>query len=172
MSSSHAWTVCLLFSCFIHWQVLGIHWATAIGTNTPQTAVLESKGHFQNFETTFALQQMLEQVTNSQGDTGANRQKQIRTNYLKRIRKEINHQKFSGLGPDTSQVIGNACYCFSIDKNGSFGDIRLVKSSGNPLIDMAARQAICNTSQKVKRPDSTGTAAITLGVTVKYQYDL
>lgn len=115
---------------------------------------------------------MLEQVTNEQGDTGANRQRQIRANYLKKIKKKIDHNKFSGLGPDTSHIIGNVCYYFSINKNGRFDAVRRVKSSGNPLIDRAARAAICNTSQKVKRPVSTGTAAITLYVTVKYQYGL
>ena len=172
MSSSHTWLVCLLFSCFIHWQIFSCHWATAIETKGCQTAVLESGGHVQHLKTSFALHQMLEQLTDDQGETGANRREQIRINYLKRIKKEIDHNKFSVMGTDTSHIIGNARYCFSVDKNGGFHAIRLVKSSGNPLIDRAARAAIFHTSQKIKRPDSTGTAPIMLGVTVKYQYGL
>jgi protein TonB len=173
MSSAHTWTVCLILSCFLHWQALGAHWASALsGPSGPQTAVLESRGHFQGTKTAFALHQLLEQTTDGQGDGGENRQEQIRANYLKKINDEINHHKFLGLGSDTAHTIGNARYCFFIDKNGRFQNIRLVKSSGNPIIDRAARAAICHTSQKVKRPDSTGTAAIRLWVTVKYQYGL
>jgi len=172
MSSAHTWIVCLLFSCFIHWQILGVHWAAAIETKGFQTAVLESGGHVQHLKTSFALHQILEQLTDGQGDTGANRREQIRANYLKRIKKKIDHNKFSGMGTDTSHIIGNARYCFSIDKNGGFNAIRLIKSSGNPLIDRAARAAIFHSSQKIKRPDSMGTTPIRLGVTVKYQYGL
>ncbi len=173
MSSSHTWIVCLLLSCFIHWQILGNHWTPAIsGITGLQTGVLESGGHAQHLKASFALHQMLEQITDNHGDTGTNRREQIWADYLKRIKKEIDHNKFSGMGMDTSHLIGNACYCFSIDKNGKFNAIRLVKSSGNPLIDRAAKAAIFHSSQKINRPDSTGTAAITLGVTVKYQYGL
>lgn len=171
MSPSHTWITCLIFSCFIHCQVLGMHWITAVSrANGVETAVLESGGH-RGLEKSFALHQMLEQVTDT-GDMGADRQEQILSRYLKRIKREINLNKFFGLGPDKSDMIGNTRYSFSIDANGKFVSVCLVKPSGNPLLDRAARVAIDIAGQKVKRPDSTGTAPIPLWVTVKYQYGL
>jgi len=173
MSSSHVQIFCLIFSCFIHWQILGIHWTSAIPTiNGFQTATLESGGHFQGNETSFALQQMLEQISEDQCDSGENRQKHLQACYLKKIKKEINLNKFSGMGIDRSNTIGNVRYFFGVDAKGRFDSIRLVKTSGNPLIDTAARQAICTASQKVKRPSLTGTDTISLYITVKYQYGL
>jgi len=173
MSSSHIQIFCLIFSCFIHWQILGIHWTSAISTTYDfQAATLESGGHFQGNETSFALQQMLEQISEDRCDSGENRQKKVLAHYLKKIKREIALNKFSGMGTDGLNAIGNAQYFFLIDGKGRFNSIRLIKTSGNPLIDNAAQQAIYISSQKIKRPDSIGTDAITLYITVKYQYGL
>jgi len=176
MSASHTWIACLIFSCFIHWQVLGLHWMPFMAqADGFETAVLESNDHSpdhsRGHEKSFALHQMLEQVTDSSGDVGVDRKKQALARYFRNIKKEINLNKFSGLG-DTLQMIGNTRYSFIIDAKGNFFSVSLVKSSGNPLLDKAARAAIDIAGQKVKRPDSTGTTPIPLSVTVKYQYGL
>lgn len=173
MSASHVRIFCLIFSGFLHWQVLGLNWAPNVSAAKGiQASAIESSGRFQGVQTSFALQQMLEQIDEDQGNSGENRQQHYLDLYVKKIKKEINLNKFSSLGPDKKHLIGNVRYGITIDGNGCFDSIHLVRSSGDPIMDRAARTAICLAGQKVRRPDSTGTAVIHLGITVKYQYGL
>ncbi|MCP4721169.1 MAG: hypothetical protein GY860_17080 [Desulfobacteraceae bacterium] len=118
MSASHICIFCLIFSGFIHWQLLGFNWAPDVSAAYGiQAATIESSVQFQGVRTSFALQQMLVQIEEGPGNTGENRQKHHLDLYVKTIKKEINLNKFFGQGPDKKQLIGNAHYHFTVKGN-------------------------------------------------------
>jgi len=173
MSASHLRVFCLLASCFIHWLVLGFHWAPAVSLTPGLSRIpFESAGAAPADSPGFALQQMADPMSDPRERTGADRQKEILAQYLKQVRTEINRRKFLEAGMDRDQMIGNVAFAFEIDATGFFHAIRLIRSSGSPLMDRSARTAIRLASHKVRRPKSTGTRTLALRVTVKYQYGL
>lgn len=92
--------------------------------------------------------------------------------FITRVRKKIERNKFYPPGGNYSQIIGNADIGFSIDQRGFFKDIRLLRSSGDTCLDATALRAVAHMSGRVKRPASTGRRPIRAFITLKYQYGL
>ncbi|WP_020586916.1 TonB C-terminal domain-containing protein [Desulfobacter curvatus] len=181
MSDAHLKVCCLLLSCFIHWILLGLSFSPALSPygNIELTPFNISRGA-PCVKPSFALQQLVEQTVDSNdpdadGQSGENHRKQILSLYLKQVKEEINRCKFLSEDMDKeqmNQLIGNAQYAFSIDAAGKFYGIHITRSSGNALIDKASKSAIVLAGQRVKRPEETGTAPISLELAIKFQYGL
>lgn len=72
---------------------------------------------------------------------------------------------------DTS-LIGYARIGFDIDDKGRFYNIRVVKSSGDSVLDQSAMQAVALSSMQIKRPAILGKDALSIYLEVRYQYAL
>ncbi|WP_300668017.1 TonB family protein [Desulfoluna sp.] len=92
--------------------------------------------------------------------------------YLVQVRKKIEKNKFNTPGKKDAWMIGNARIGFHINRNGSFENIRIVRSSGDTRLDNTAKNAVAYSSGKVKRPPSTGKTLVRTSVVIKYQYGL
>jgi len=92
--------------------------------------------------------------------------------YLEMIKKEIIKRKFSPSESRYYGLIGNATIGFTVTGNGHFAAITILRSSGDPLLDRTAMNAVSETSYKIKRPAAAGRNNIRVNITVKYQYGL
>jgi TonB family protein len=99
----------------------------------------------------------------------ADRKRQIFFNYLDAIDEAVHARRLDA--GDTS-LLGVATYSFTVRADGSFADIQLRASSGDPRLDASARRAILAASGKVRRPAVIGTSPIPIILQVKYQYGL
>ena len=72
---------------------------------------------------------------------------------------------------DTS-LIGVALAAFTITKDGTFHDVRIVTSSGRPELDASALRAVHAASGVVRRPAILGTEPMHVSLPVKYQDEL
>jgi TonB family protein len=96
----------------------------------------------------------------------------LMNSYLELIRKEISNRKFSPLESMSYGLLGNAIVGFTITGNGDFIGIKILRSSGDPLLDKTALNAVSASSGKVKRPAASGRDDVRVNVAVKYQYGL
>jgi len=103
--------------------------------------------------------------------TAYNRSRMLNS-YLDLLKKEIENRKFSPAESMYYGLIGNAVVVFTITGDGLFTGLRIFRSSGNPLLDKTAVNAVEAASGKVKRPAASGKNNIRVNVTVKYQYGL
>ena len=92
--------------------------------------------------------------------------------YLELIKNEIDKRKFSPPESMYYGLIGNVVIEFTITGKGNFNGIRVLRSSGDPLLDKTAVQAVADSSNKVKRPSAIGNNRVRVNVTVKYQHGL
>lgn len=76
------------------------------------------------------------------------------------------------LASGEKDLIGVALCAFTINRDGSFSDVRLVASSGRPQLDASALRAVRAASGAVRRPDILGSDPIHVSLQVKYQYGL
>lgn len=92
--------------------------------------------------------------------------------YVELVKEEIEKRKFSP--PDSRHygLIGNTSVAFTISGNGTFSDIKIMRSSGDNLLDNTAARAVEATSGIVKRPLHTGKNSIRITIILKYQYSL
>lgn len=118
------------------------------------------------------LEQSVDTGDERRAESAAKRlRRQARRRYFQQVREAIERRKFQS-GDDLSGLIGNALYTFRIRANDTFADIRLKRSSGDPILDQAALHAIRAASGTVKRPAILGKQRFSLSVAVKYQYSL
>lgn len=96
----------------------------------------------------------------------------ILNSYFELIKKEIDKRKFSPPESVYYGLIGNVTIGLTITGNGSFTGITVLHSSGDPLLDKTAKNAVADSSNAVKRPASAGKEDLRISVTVKYQYGL
>ena len=89
--------------------------------------------------------------------------------YLDEVDDAIHARRLDGGG---SHLIGVATCAFTIDKDGSFRDIFLVKTSGTAELDASALRAVRAASSVGRRPDIIGPEPIHVSLQVKYQYSL
>jgi TonB family protein len=71
-----------------------------------------------------------------------------------------------------SGLIGAAEVGFTIFKDGTFRNIRLISTSGRPRLDAFALRAVRAASGKIRRPAIIGYEPIPVNLQVKYQYGL
>jgi len=108
----------------------------------------------------------------SGGYYSLNNKNKLMNSYLELIRKEISNKKFSPLESMSYGLLGNAIVGFTITGDGDFTGIKILRSSGDPLLDKTALNAVYAASGKVKRPAASGRENVMANVTVKYQYGL
>lgn len=89
--------------------------------------------------------------------------------FITQVRESIEQRKFLSGNGDLSRLIGNVRYGFKILPDDSFSDIRLLRSSGNPTLDQAAKRAIITASGVTKRPKLLQGQTFTIPITIKYQ---
>jgi protein TonB len=119
-----------------------------------------------------ALEQAVDTGSDHSAESAARRLlRQARRRYFQQVREAVERRKFQA-GGDLSGLIGNVLYSFSIRADDSFADVRIRRSSGDPALDRAARNAILAASGRVKRPDILKGQRFNLSVAVKYQYNL
>lgn len=99
----------------------------------------------------------------------AQKRRQIYQRYIEEVSLAIHARRLDFGHRD---LIGLASFRFVIDANGLFGDIELVNSSGNAVLDDVARRAIAAASGKVKRPRELGNEPLTMFEEVRFQYNL
>lgn len=109
---------------------------------------------------------------NSDGYYASYNKDKLLNSYLEMIKKEISSRKFSPPESIYYGLIGNSTVGFTINGNGDFTAVQMVRSSGDPLLDKTAVNAVYNSSGKVKRPAATGRNNFRVNITVKYQYGL
>ncbi|NCC05027.1 MAG: hypothetical protein EOM37_13530 [Proteobacteria bacterium] len=100
------------------------------------------------------------------------KRRQALRQYVSCVREAIEQRKFQPSRQGLENLIGNARYSVTIAPDGSFNDIRLVRTSGEALLDRTAQLGILAASGVVKRPKIIGNAPLHLSVTVKYQHSL
>lgn len=89
--------------------------------------------------------------------------------YLDAVSLEIHSHRLQFGHED---LIGIVTYAFVIDSDGSFSDIRLRRTSGNPELDRVALRAIEVSSQRVPRPKLLGVHPIAVVQEIRFQYGL
>lgn len=89
--------------------------------------------------------------------------------YLQDVSNEIHAQRLRAGGSD---LIGLCEVRFAIDESGTFFDIRLHRSSGNPALDRAALRAVRAASGRVKRPAGIAEGVLNVAEEVRFQYAL
>ncbi len=166
--------LCIAVSFFLHMWALDRTWRTDAPTGGDEIVIPadfaiaaeapEGGG--------LALEQAVDTGDERGAESAARRlRRQARRRYLQRVREAIEQRKFPA-GNDLSGLIGNVLYSFTIRPDDTFTDIRIRRSSGDPALDRAARQAIRAAGGRVKRPAILKGMRFSLSVAVKYQYSM
>lgn len=92
--------------------------------------------------------------------------------YTDFVVEEINNRKFSPKESKYFGLIGSVYISFIIDAYGNFSNIKVVRSSGNELLDKTGLNAVKVTSGVVKRPAWSGQNKLRVIAAVKYQFRL
>lgn len=92
--------------------------------------------------------------------------------FIEYLSEVIHANRFEPENMKYANLIGNVMVGFTVESDGSFHAIRVLSSSGDPVLDATAVRAIAALSGRVKRPSWTGTDPISAAVVVKYQHDL
>jgi len=92
--------------------------------------------------------------------------------YIHFLREEIEKNKYSPPESRYYQLIGNIKLAFDIKSKGQFNHIRIIRSSGDALLDQTALNAIVITNGKYQRPQWAGYQPISVVFVLKYQYGL
>lgn len=161
------------------WISLGVHLMLLIGMNgfSHERVKLD---HFVRINT-----DQIEAVTVDDGgavelgafapETGSAERKlieerrRIYAEFLEEVAMAIHSHRLDFGHPD---LIGIAAFTFVINPDGTFSNVRLIRTSGNPVLDDVARRATLAASGRVKRPKILGTAPIAVENEVRFQYGL
>jgi len=92
--------------------------------------------------------------------------------YLFFLREEIERHKYTPAESKFYGLIGNLKIAFDIGPGGRFSNIRIVRSSGDELLDKTAVRAVHYTDGKYKRPAWSGHKRLRIAFILKYQYGL
>ena len=92
--------------------------------------------------------------------------------YLCCLREEIEKNKYAFPGSRYYGLIGNVAVSCHITASGRFRNMKIVRSSGDALLDRTALKAIEKTDGTYKRPSWTGRKSLRAIYTIKYQYGL
>lgn len=121
---------------------------------------------FDSSEEGLSLHQNLEEPADK---AMINQQRMIRQLFLEQIHNEIHKKR---LNLDNNDLIGIVWYSFQISIDGMFNTIKMEKTSGNPILDKDAYQAIMASSGTIKRPPLLGKENFSIMIPIKYQYTL
>ena len=164
----------MAISFLLHAWGLGFDWNTDVSEGgdemvIPADFVIAAAAPAGN---ALALEQAVDTGDERMAESAARRMiRQARRLYFQRIREAVELRKFQS-GGNLSGLIGNALYSFRILPDDTFADIRIKRSSGDPVLDRAAKNAILAASGKVKRPTILQGQRYNLSMAVKYQYSM
>ncbi len=96
----------------------------------------------------------------------------LENRYVEFVVAEIEKRKFSPPESRYYGLIGNVVLGFVIGPRGRFQDMRLVRSSGDKLLDATALRALAAVDGRVKRPPWAGSRELPVQIVLKYQYRL
>ena len=175
MTSRQLLGLCIVISAIAHFWLIQLEWSTEPTTGGEQIVIP------MDFDVTvstpgeaLALEQGIEESSEKENcEEAARRLKRLAVKrYLEKIHAAVEHRKFLPGNGNLSGLIGNVRYSFHIQPDDTFSDIRLVRSSGDPRLDRAAGRAIAAASGVTKRPKIIQGQSFTIGMTVKYQYNM
>lgn len=167
--------LCIAASIFIHVWLVQQSWTPDQGTSGEQIIMpIDFDVTVSNTGDALSLEQGIEESSDGEDcEAAAQRLKRLAAKrYLTQIHEVIERRKFLSGKEELSKLIGNVLYSFHILPDDTFSDIRLVRSSGDPRLDAAARQAIVAASGVTKRPKIIHGQQFTVRITVKYQYNM
>lgn len=170
MTDQTRFRAALCVSLFLHFMLLHAHWVNVPARPGKGERLSQEIGSSAPlFSETVSV--AIESVTDAerQGD-GADKKHKERRAYLEAVSDAIHARRFVAAEADRS-LLGLAWFSFTIMPDGSFQDIRLANTSGNPILDRVAEAALRSASGVVKRPPSLEHEEISLVMAVKYQYD-
>lgn len=171
MTDGTRFKAALCISFFLHFMLLQTPWSgvpARAGKGERLSREMTSSAPLFSETVSIAVESFSE--TAPPGD-GADKVQKERREFLAAVSDAIHARRFVSPEADRS-LIGLAWYSLTITSDGSFADIALAGSSGNPVLDRVAEAAVREAGGKVKRPASLGADEITLVIAVKYQYDL
>ncbi len=175
MSPKNLWGFCLAASLFAHFLLLNAHYQPE-PVMACRDIVVPLAFDVEGPEAGggFALRQVADLGIDGaeKGESPKDYRRRILKRYLAQVHSAVEKRKFQPPGANFRGVIGNALYAFTIDGQGRFKGVRLLRSSGSDRLDQSALTAIQKASGRVKRPKIIGTQPIAMTLTVKYQYGL
>jgi TonB family protein len=175
MTRTQILLLCIAISCCLHFWALDRDWSNEPPAMAGEEIILPADftiAAAAPVENTLALEQMEAPNDSRSAENAARRRRRLaRKRYFQRVRDTVERYKFQ-YDADLSGLLGNALYSFRILPDDTFADIRLRRSSGDPLMDAAALNAIRSASGKVKRPKIVGRQTFLMSIAVKYQLSM
>lgn len=167
--------LCVVLSLFVHMWLVDQNWDPDPVPGGDMIIVpLDFDVAVVSSGSALVMEQTVEETADAEGSEEAARRllREATDQYIKSVLKAIERRKFQTDAGDQSDLIGNALYTIRILPDDTFTDVRLVRSSGNERLDIAAKRAILAASGVVERPKLIGKRTFRLRVPVKYQYSL
>ena len=175
MTRTQIFWLCVAISCGLHLWALDREWDSEPPAMAGEEIILPADFTIAAVapnENTLALEQMEATDDSRSAESAArNRRRMARKQYFQRVRAAVERNKFR-YNADLSGLLGNALCSFRILPDDTFADIRLRRSSGDPLLDAAALNAVRTASGRVKRPKIIGRQTFLLSIPVKYQLNM
>lgn len=112
------------------------------------------------------------EIKTTDGYTTSQDRNELVQQYLFYLREEIEKNKYQPPESRYYRLIGNTRVAFEILPDGSFAHIRILRSSGDDLLDQTALNAIHSTDGTYKRPTWSGRQKLDVSFVLKYQYGL
>jgi TonB family protein len=171
--------IAVVSSLALHWLAL-TGWTSATPTmaaaETDDIVVIETSG----VETGISLASSitLEQILPTAAPTertsadaaDAERRREAMTRYLDQVSESVHARR--RIADAGRHLVGNALCRIVIESDGRFSSVAILRSSGNAELDADATDAVRTASGTVPRPGILGGNAISIALTVKYQFGL
>lgn len=141
---------------------------------------IEMPVHFTSFQKTKIKKKPLKRIQktvplktgNGKGIPASYKYDELIKKYLFCLREEIEKNKYAPSGSRYYGLIGNVAIACSITGAGRFRNVKIIRSSGDALLDRTALKSIEKTDGTYKRPSWTGRKSLRVIYTIKYQYGL
>ncbi|MFW5500967.1 MULTISPECIES: TonB family protein [unclassified Maridesulfovibrio] len=175
MTSQQLTCSCIAVSIIVHLWLVNFEWISEPEAGDTQIAIPVNFDvpPIRSADKTALGQQVADSSNEKQAEEQARKLERLaRKCYLVKVREAVEQRKFLPGNGDLSGLIGNVQYSFHIRKDDSFTYIRLIRSSGNPLLDTAAGRAVAAASGVVKRPGILRGQSFNIRITVKYQRNM
>lgn len=172
MTDKERLIVALLISLALHYVLLG--GLKAPRRETPSDGLLIVNLARPNVGVSFAAPMTLEQIEEQPVDPeqdAADRRRAALSRYLDDVYRAI-HDRRMRAASDRSNLVGNVLFSLTIDGDGVFRDISMLRGSGESELDRDAEQAVHAASGAVPRPRLLGRSPLNIRVAVKYQFGL
>ena len=170
MTHGERWRVAFVLALALHFFILQPDWGVREKSTAASHAVLMnlSPGTVRGGNQPGATMQ-LGQLKADEASTIADKRRKAYNRFIAEVAEEVHRRRFDSGRQD---LIGVATFSFIVRVDGSFAELTLVNTSGKPLLDAAAENAIRAASGKIRRPAELGNESISIIILVKYQYAL